>query len=118
MGNYHSLSLIPFYQPMLSSNWVWRELVRRDLASKNKEAGIEEMKDWDAELTAKAGADTASAGRSASGLVTSAAAAAGDASPSASSAMSTVALGPTLSTLATDPDAGHERAWKELYVKL
>ena len=116
MGNYHSLSLIPFYQPMLSSNWVWRELVRRDLASKNKEAGIEEMKHWNAELAAKAKADTACGGRGASAFIT--AAAAGDASPSASSAMSTVALGPTLSTLATDPDAGHERAWKELYVKL
>ena len=116
MGNNNLLSLIPFYQPMLSSNWVWRELVRRDLASKNKVAGIQEMKRWTAELSAKAVADTACVGRGASGFVT--AAAAGDASPSASSAMSTVALGPTLSTLATDPDAGHERAWKELYVKL
>ena len=116
MGNYHSLSLIPFYQPMLSSNWVWRELVRRDLASKNKEVGIQEMKRWTAEFAPKAVADTACAGRGASGFVT--AAAASDTLPSASSAMSTVALGPTLSTLATDPDAGRECAWKGLYVKL
>ena len=74
------------------------------------------MKRWTAEITAKAVADTACAGRSASGFVT--AAAAGDASPSALSATSTVALGPTLSALAADPDTGHECAWKELYVKL
>ena len=74
------------------------------------------MKRWTAELAAKAVADTACAGRGASGFVT--AAAAGDASPSASSVMSTVALGPTLFALAADLDTGHECAWKELYVKL
>ncbi len=76
------------------------------------------MKHWTAELAAKAVADAARSGASAADVVTSAAAAAAAASPSAASATSTVALGPTLSALAVDLDAGRESAWKELYVKL
>jgi hypothetical protein len=115
-GNNRLLSLIPFYQPILSSNWVWRELVRRDLASKNKEAGIQEMRRWTAELSAKAAADTACGGRCSSDFVTAAAVPA--ACPYAASATSAVALGLTPSALAADPDTGRECAWKNLYVKL
>ncbi len=109
------LSLIPFYQPALSSNWVWRELVQRDLASKNKAVGIQQMKNWAAELAAKGVADAASEGDCAAGVVIAAATAA---SPSAASATSTAALGPAPSALSADPDAGRERTWKNLYFEL
>ena len=74
------------------------------------------MKRWTAELAPKAVADTACAGRGASGFVTAAAVPA--ACPYAASATSAVALVPTPSALAADPDTGRECAWKELYVKL
>ena len=78
------------------------------------------MTHWTAEFASKAEENAASADRCASGFVTSAAAAAAAAaaSPSADSTTSPVALGPTPSALAADPDVGRERAWKELYVKL
>ena len=108
-------SLIPFYKPALSSNWVWRELVQRDFASKNEALGVQLMKNWTAELAAKGAADTASVGDCAAGVVIAAATAA---SPSAASATSTAALGPAPSSLSADPDAGRERSWKILYFEL
>ena len=109
------MSLIPFYKPALSSNWVWRELVTRDFASKNEALGVQLTKNWTAELAAKGAMDGASVGDCVAGVVIAAATAA---SPSAASATSTAALGPAPSSLSADPDAGRERSWKILYFEL
>ena len=74
------------------------------------------MRLWTAELSSKAVADTACGGRCSSDFVI--AAAVPSACPYAASTTSAVEFGPTPSALAADPDAGRERAWKNLYVKL
>ena len=87
------------YQPILSSNWTWRELVRRDFSSEQSQ-----MIRWAAEVAEKA--------------VTDAAAAAAAALPSAASTMRAVELGPTPLALPANADPGREREWKWLYVTL
>ena len=94
---------------------MWRELVQRDFASKNEALGVQLMKNWTAELTAKGVAYAASVGDCAAVVVIAAATAS---SPSAASATSTAVLGPAPSSLSADPDAGRERSWKNLYFEL
>ncbi len=108
MGNNPLLSLIPFNQPVLSSNWVWLELVQRDFAYKNEALCIQQMKSWAVELTVKRSAEAAA------GVIAAATAA----SPSAAAATSTAALEPAPSALSADTDAGRERSWKNFYSKL
>jgi hypothetical protein len=76
---------------------------------------MQQMKSWAVELTSIGLANAASVDDCAAGVVIAAATAA---SPSAASATSTAALGPAPSALSTDPDAGCERTWKNLYFKL